>query len=136
MAILNEIAAWTPVNGEGIYGSRPWKIYGEGPSTAKNQEKGAFGGVKDVRPYSSTDIRFTTKDKALYAFCMQPPTDNVRILSLGKNSKISTQKVASVKMLGSSEKIKWNQEGDALVITKPTKLPDWKVVSFKIEFQK
>jgi len=136
LAILDEIAAWTPANGEGIYGSRPWKVYGEGPSTAKNQTKGQFGGVKDVRPYSSTDFRFTTKDKALYAFCMEPPTGNVRILSLGKNSKVSAQKVASVKMPGSSEKLKWIQEDDALVITKPAKLPNWKVVGFKIEFQK
>jgi len=136
MNILNEIAAWMPANKEGIYGSRPWKVYGEGPSTSKNQEKGTFGGVKDVRPYGATDIRFTTKDKALYAYCMESPTENVRILSLGKDSKVSAQKVASVKMLGSSEKIKWSQEEDALVIVKPVKAPDSKVVGFKIEFQK
>ena len=59
-AILNEIAEWTPVNGEGIYGTRPWKVYGEGLSM-KKQEKGTFGGVKDVRPYAPDDIRFTTK---------------------------------------------------------------------------
>ena len=136
MNILNEIAAWTPSNSEGIYGTRPWKIYGEGPSTQKGQAKGQFGGVKDVRPYSSTDIRFTTKDNALFAFCMEAPAGNISILSLGKNSKVSTQKVTSVKMLGSSEKLKWNQEGNALVIVKPAKRPDWKVVTFKIEFQK
>ncbi len=83
-----------------------------------------------------SDIRFTTKDKALYAFCMQAPTDNIRIISLGKNSKVTDQKVTSIRMLGSSEKIKWNQEDEALIITKPTKIPDWQVTGFKIEFQK
>ena len=136
MTILNEIAAWMPANKEGIYGSRPWKIYGEGPSTAKNQEKGQFGGVKDVRPYGSTDIRFTTKDKAIYAYCMKSPTENIHILSLGKNSKVSAQKVASVKMLGSSEKLNWSQEDGALVIDKPVKTPNGMVVGFKIEFKK
>ena len=136
MAILDVIAKWTPVNGEGIYGTRPWKIYGEGPSTAKNQAKGQFGGVKDVRPYESTDIRFTTKGDDLYAFCMGQPTADIQIASLGKNSKISNKTVASVKMLGSNEKLKWNQGGDALVISKPAKLPDWQVVAFKIEFKK
>jgi alpha-L-fucosidase len=102
----------------------------------KKQEKGTFGGVKDVRPYSPADVRFTTKDNALYAFCMEVPAGDISILSLGKNSKVSAQKVASVKMLGSSEKLKWSQEADALVIKKPSKLPKWKVVSFKIEFQK
>jgi alpha-L-fucosidase len=135
MNILNEIADWMPANGEGIYGSRPWKIYGEGPTTQKNQEKGVFGGVKDVRPYGPSDIRFTTKDKALYAYCMEVPAQSIRIQSLGTNSKISSQKVASVKMLGSKEKLQWKQEADALVITKPAKMPDWKVVSFKIEFK-
>jgi alpha-L-fucosidase len=135
MNILNEIAAWMPANSEGIYGSRPWKIYGEGPSTQKNQEKGMFGGVKDVRPYGSSDIRFTTKDKALYAYCMEAPAQDIRIQSLGTNSKVSSRKVASVKMLGSKEKIHWKQQADALVITKPATMPDWKVVSFKIEFK-
>jgi alpha-L-fucosidase len=67
---------------------------------------------------------------------MQAAADDLRILSLGKNSKVSSQKVASIKMLGSSEKIKWNQENEALVITKPSKLPNWQVIGFKIEFQK
>ncbi len=134
--ILNEIAAWIPANGEAIYGTRPWKIYGEGPTTQKSQEKGRFGGLKDVRPYESTDIRFTTKGDALYVFCMGVPTEDVRILSLGKNSKVSGQKIASVKMLGSNDKISWKQAADAMVISKPSKLPAWAVVTFKIEFKK
>ncbi|HWS00924.1 MAG TPA: alpha-L-fucosidase, partial [Prolixibacteraceae bacterium] len=134
--ILNEIAAWIPANSEAIYGTRPWKVYGEGPTTLKNQEKGRFGGVKDVRPYEAKDLRFTTKGDALYAFSMGIPKENIRILSLGKNSKVSARKVASVKMLGSSDKISWKQEDDALVISKPSVLPEWPVVTFKIEFKK
>jgi alpha-L-fucosidase len=133
--ILEEIAAWTPVNGEGIYGTRPWKIYGEGPSMEK-QEKGRFGGVRDVRPYESADIRFTTKDGILYAFCMDKPVDDIKISSLGINSKLPDKKVKSVSMLGSDEKLKWNQQEDALIITKPSLLPEWKVVGFRIEFRK
>ena len=30
--ILEDIAAWMEVNGEGIFDTRPWCIYGEGPS--------------------------------------------------------------------------------------------------------
>jgi alpha-L-fucosidase len=133
--ILNVIADWIPANGESIYGTRPWKIYGEGPSTV-NQEKGVFGGVKDVRPYESNDIRFTTKGETLYAFCMKNPTDDIKITSLGKDSKVCGKQVASVKILGSKEKLKWNQQGEALVITKPAKLPDWEVVTLKVEFKK
>jgi alpha-L-fucosidase len=135
MDVLDVIADWIPDNGEGIYGTRPWEIYGEGPSMQK-QEKGVYGGVKDVRPYESTDIRFTTKDGVLYAFCMGNPTEDIKIVALGNNSEISNKKVASVKMLGSKEKLKWSQENGALIIKKPTKLPEWEVVTLKVEFKK
>jgi len=132
--ILEVIAAWTPVNGEGIYGTRPWKIYGEGPSTRK-QEKGRFGGVKDVRPYESADIRFTIKDNLLYAFVMDTPTTDIMINSLGKSSTINDRKIKKITILGSEEKLKWKQQDDALVITLPSNLPEWKVIGFKIELK-
>jgi len=129
--ILEEIAAWIPVNGEGIYRTRPWKIYGEGPSIAK-QEKGRFGGVRDVRPYTSEDIRFTAKGDTLYAFCMDKPTGDINITSLGKKSASSDRKVISVVLLGSDEKLKWKQQDNALVISGPSKLPDWHVMTFRL----
>lgn len=133
--ILEEIAAWTPVNGEGIYGTRPWKIYGEGPSL-QNQAKGTFGGVKDVRPYEKGDIRFTTKGNALYAFSMQKPEGELKIVSLGKKAGLTDKKIKSVSILGSSEKIRWKQLDDCLSITIPGSLPEWSVIGFRIEFRK
>jgi alpha-L-fucosidase len=133
--ILEDIAKWTPANGEGIYGTRPWKVYGEGPSMVK-QEKGRFGGVKDVRPYESADIRFTTKQDTLYAFCMDTPQGDIKISSLGKRSELADRKLKSVSMLGSDEKLDWDQADDALLIKKPENLPDWKVTGFRIVFRK
>jgi alpha-L-fucosidase len=135
LAILDEIAAWTPVNGEGIYETRPWKVFGEGPSM-KKQEKGRFGGVKDVRPYESGDIRFTVKGETLYAFCMIAPSSGIKIESLGKNSKLNNKAVSSVKMLGGNEKLSWKQNPEALIIDKPSELPGWQVIAFKIDFKK
>ena len=132
--ILDGIGTWTKTNGEAIYGSRPWKIYGEGPATTGNQEKGTFGGVKDVRPYVANDIRFTTKNGALYAFCMNTPTANIEIKSLAEGASYTSKKITKITMLGSKEKIKWEQNGTALSINKPVKLPEYKVVVFKIEF--
>jgi alpha-L-fucosidase len=136
LAILDEIGKWTPANGVGIYGSRPWKIFGEGPLTSGKQKKGQFGGLSDNQAFSSSDIRFTTKGGKLYAYCMGKPTEDIKINALGKSSKLNDKAIASVKMLGSNEKIKFNQEADALVITKPAVLPDWKVVGFEITFKK
>jgi alpha-L-fucosidase len=63
---------------------------------------------------------------------MATPESDIRMTSLGKNSQVSNRAIASVSMLGSKEKLKWKQEGDALVISKPTTLPAWKVSGYKI----
>ena len=136
LQILEGIGNWTQINGEGIYGSRPWKIYGEGPSTIQKQQKGEFDGIKDVRPYESTDIRFTTKNGDLYVFCMEQLKGDVEIEALGRNSKLSNQTVHSVSMLGTNEKLQWNQGNEALVISKPNNLPTQKVVAFCVKFKK
>ena len=136
LQILDGIGLWIKVNGEGIYATRPWKVYGEGPSTTGKQEKGHFGGLKDVRKYQATDIRYTTKNGVLYAFCMENPIADIQLKSLGKSSKLSSQKVASISMLGSSQKIEWKQESDALVIKKPANLPAYAIVGFSIKFKK
>ncbi|MEP6748226.1 MAG: alpha-L-fucosidase [Bacteroidota bacterium] len=135
MNILEEIAAWTAANGEGIYGTRPWKIYGEGPSTSTAQEKGRFGGLKDVRSYGPDDIRFTMKDNILYAFCMNRPSGNARITSLGKQSKLDERNISAVALVGTAAKLKWKQDNDALIIELPTQLPAWQVLTFKISFK-
>ncbi len=87
MKIVQSIGAWLKVNGAAIYATRPWKIYGEGPSTIA-QEKAPFDrtGVKDVgsKPFTAEDIRFTqSKDgKTLYAITLSVPTSPLRIKSL------------------------------------------------------
>jgi alpha-L-fucosidase len=99
-------------------------------------QKGTFGGVRDVRPYETSDIRFTSKGDTLYAFCMVSPTDDIYVFSLGKNSTLVDKKVKSVSMLGSDEKLQWKQEESGMTIIKPAKLPSWQVIGFKIEFKK
>ena len=129
---LDELAAWTATNGEGIYGTRPWKVYGEKATDAPMVKSGNFneGKVK----YTAGDIRFTSKGEVVYAFCLGTPEGNVRVTSFGKASKLADKPVASVEMLGSDEKITWNQAEDALVINKPAKLPEGQVVAFKLGF--
>ncbi|MFT3752314.1 MAG: alpha-L-fucosidase [Paludibacter sp.] len=134
--ILAGIGNWIKINGEGIYSTRPWKVYGEGPSTTGKQEKGQFGGLKDVRGYQAADIRYTTKNGVLYAFCMENPSTDILLKSLGKGANVTSQKVASVSLLGSTEKIQWKQGSEALIIKVPANLPDFKVVAFAIRFQK
>jgi alpha-L-fucosidase len=133
LQILEDIGVWTAVNGEGIYGTRPWKTFGEKSAEARAVKPGRFN---ENYKFNAKDIRFTTKDGILYAFCLGTPTEDILIKSLGKNSKYASDPVASVKMLGSNLKIKWSQTESGMVIKKPSKLPSWQVIGFKIEFKK
>jgi len=124
-ALLKELAAWMSANGEAVFATRPWKVYGEGPATVSG---GAF---KEDFSFSADDIRFTqSKDgKTLYALVLGVPTGDVTIRSLKKTG----QTVASVRLLGSGEKIEWSQNDDALVIKKPVSWPCRYAVAFRIE---
>jgi alpha-L-fucosidase len=133
LQILDEIGTWTAANGEGIYGSRPWKIFGEKSEEAKAVKPGRFN---ENYKFNSKDIRFTIKGSTLYAFCLGKPATDIIIKSLSKSSKLADKAVASVAMVGSTEKINWRQTNDGLVISKPSKMPVWEVVGFKIEFKK
>ena len=136
---LEEIGAWIAVNGRGIYGTRPWKAYGEGPST-KAQQRGQFGGLRDVPEggYTAQDFRFTASKDAqtLYAFCLGKPAGEVRITSLGSNAKLALKAVASVQLLGNKAKVSWKQEADALVVQLPADLPASPATGFEIAFAK
>ena len=133
LKILDEIGVWTSANGEGIYGTRPWKTFGEVSPESRAFKPGRFN---ENYKFNSKDIRFTTKDGILYAFCLGVPTEDITIRSLGKKSKLSDGAVASVKMMGSDIRLRWSQTGEGLIIRKPSKLPPWQVQGFKIEFRK
>lgn len=126
---LTQMAAWISVNGEAVYGTRPWKIYGEGPT------KAAAGHFKETDNYTAADIRFTTKNNALYATTLAQPEKEVRIKSLGTGSTLLDKPIKSVRLLGSKQQVKWTQEADALVINLPASLPSLYSSSFKIEFK-
>jgi alpha-L-fucosidase len=134
--ILETIAAWMEVNSVGIYGSRPWKVYGEGPSMSIQQEKGRHGHIanviKDVRKYLPGDFRFTVKGKKLYAFCMEMPEGDIQLRSLGLKTETG-QKVKSVKLLGSAQKVQWTQNDAEVRIERPADLPKFNTVVFEIQ---
>ena len=84
-AFLDEMTKWMAVNNECIYDTRPWAIYGEGPSV-KNDATVVDEAVNPPRGLgpmtSAADIRFTTKGNALYAIVMGRPTGKVTIKAL------------------------------------------------------
>ncbi len=134
LKVLANLTAWMDVNSEGIYSTRPWKVYGEGPSVTSPVVKGRFGGARDVRPYTAEDIRFTAKGDTLYAFIMKWPDSRSSVIkSLATTSpQLDGRKVADVTLLGHDGKIDWTQDEKGLNITLPPEPPSSSAVTLKI----
>ncbi|MEP6901134.1 MAG: alpha-L-fucosidase [Actinomycetota bacterium] len=123
---LSGMTDWIKINGEAIYGTRPWKIFGEGPTEVKT---GMFS-EKDAKPFTAQDIRFTTKGEMLYALMMGiPDAETITIKSLAANS---TGKIERVELLGTGNALVFTQAENGLTVTVPKQLPGNYVYSFKI----
>jgi alpha-L-fucosidase len=112
VAVLDEIAAWLKVNGEAIFDTRPWTVYGEGPNSVTS---GPFQGAS-ISAMGSKDIRFTRNkaNNVVYAIFMGWPEWKAQIASFGTSNKNNPAKVQNVTVVGSDAKVKWTQEADAL----------------------
>ncbi len=133
--LLEGLSAWMAVNSEAIFGTRPWSIYGEGPTaaTAATAATGATkGAIMETVPFTAQDIRFTTKGSVLYAICLGIPTGSINIKTLAKNSSSGVKTISGVTLLGSGEKVDWRQGDDALVIQPAKTWPSADEVVFKI----
>lgn len=120
---------WLDVNGEAIYGTRPWKIFGEGPTESAS---GSFTDQK--KPFTAQDIRFTTKGDILYAISLGLPAANTIVKTLGLKAGNGT--IAVVELVGSNEKISWSQQADGLTIKPSKTYPSENAVTYKISFKK
>ena len=134
VACVEGIGTWMAPNGEGIYATRPWKVYGEGPSTiAANQARGQFGGARDVRAYTAEDMRFTSKGNLLYAFVMAwPESGKVTIKSLAEGSANYPGKIAKVELLGSPAPVAFSRDANGLTVTMPGQKPNEYAYALKI----
>ncbi|OHB64490.1 MAG: alpha-L-fucosidase [Planctomycetes bacterium RBG_13_60_9] len=133
IAVVEGIAKWMEVNKEAIHGTRPWKVFGEGPQMASAEPIRAQGFNEGRgKPFTTEDVRFTTKGDTLYALIMGAPNTAVSIKSLGADAKLLEKPISEVTLLGSDEKLKWSQTGDALVIETPQNSPSDIAIVFKI----
>jgi alpha-L-fucosidase len=136
IAFLEGMARWMDVNSEAIYSTRPWEVYGEGPSVEEKPEAGHFGGARDVRskPYTAEDIRFTRKGGTLYAFVLAWPVEKtVVVKSLGTNSAlVGGRKITDVTLLGHAGMLTWTQEEGGLRIQFPDAAPGEHAFTLKI----
>jgi alpha-L-fucosidase len=124
--ILRTIGRWLAVNGEAIYGTRPWRIYGEGPTEVP---EGAFTDTARA-PFTAEDFRFTQKDGAIYAVCLARPQGEVLIRALAEGQGPS--EIGGVALLGQEGELAWQRGPEGLRISLPEQLPGEYAFSFRI----
>jgi len=123
--MLREIGAWLKINGEAIYGTRPWTKFGEGPTQAAS---GSFTDKAEKKAFTAEDFRFTTKGKTLYALALAWPSNGKLVIK-----SLTPSKVKRVELLGHKGKLKWEQTAEGLIVSLPEKAPGDFAVTLKIQ---
>lgn len=132
-AILLQIGDWLAINGEAIYATKPWKIYGEGPTQIVS---GTFNDTKRST-FTAEDIRFTTRGaNLLYASVLGKCDDGqIVVTSLGHQSKLYSENIGKVEVLGYKEHIPWERTDQGLVVQLPEEIRQQMIPVIKITLQ-
>ncbi len=116
---LLDVGAWLKQNGEAIYDTTPWKIYGEGPTKILP----GFGHDVDTKPYTPQDFRFTQKGSVLYAIEMAWPADSHAVIHALGAAPTKEVKISSVELIGSTGTVEYHQSDNGLEMTLPVNPP-------------
>lgn len=124
--IVETITAWMKINSESIYDTRPWTVYGEGPSTENQAALTGQGFNEGKTRFSSVDIRFNSKPQALYATIMKwPEQRTVLIKSLAAGSPLYPKEINRVSWLQSGADLKFERRPDGLSVILPDTAPQF-----------
>jgi alpha-L-fucosidase len=126
--VLLAVGGWLKVNGDAIYGTRPWVSYGEGPT------KVAAGSFQDTKTqeYTAEDFRFTTKGDNLYAIELAWPSGKEAVIQSLNEGALKGKQIRSVALLGSDAKLTYDLRADGLHIALPAQPKEGYAYAFQI----
>ena len=124
--ILRELATWFPVAGEGLYGTRPWKTFGEGDTYVTIQ-----GFTEEKTPWKPSDIRYTRKGNTVYAFLLGGAQNGVAVL----RSFDQGERIAQVRLLGAGN-VAFTHALGVLAVQLPPQMPTGYTSVLAIELAK
>jgi alpha-L-fucosidase len=125
--MLHDFGTFVKINQDGIYKTRPWKTFGEGPLKIITKRAG-----ENLKEFSEKDIRITTKSGNIFVFILAKPTEDI-IIKMLKTKGILKKKIRKIIMLGNNEKVSWSQKEKGLVIKNNfKKSPNQPAICFKI----
>ena len=131
--IIGDITAWMKINSESIYGTRPYKVYGEGPlfeSANPINNQGFNEGIN----YSASDVRYVQKDGIVYATIMRwPSSSDFTFTSFSLTEAGYNGSVKSVRLLGYGD-VDFTFDDEGLTVQFPGTQPNWIAPVFAIEF--
>lgn len=115
-AILKAIGDWLKTNGEAIYETTYWKTFGEGPTSVST---GHVSESKD-KPFTSEDLRFTTRDNILYVHGLKWPEDNqITIKTLAQGSDLYPEEINTIQLLGFDKELNWERNASGVTVSLP-----------------
>jgi alpha-L-fucosidase len=134
-AVVEEIGQWMKVNSEAVYGTKPWKVFGEGPAIAAAAPLSAQGFNEGKgKPLGESDFRFTRKGNDLYATFFGWPADAKTVIQSLSADKgyLEGSRIEAIQLLGYDGNLTWEEKVEGVFITLPAQTPGKNAFVLKI----
>jgi alpha-L-fucosidase len=132
IGIVEGIAHWMEINSEGIFATRPWKVFGESPASQSAPLRAQGFNEGRGKPVTAEDFRFTMRKNVIYVIQLGVPTQESHVKSLGRTAGLLDRPIESVDLVGSGERLKWSLHDDALSVAVPRSVPSPEALLYKV----